>query len=56
MELLFALAIVPLAALGLGLGLLLGRGPVHTSCDGLACIRSAACETCPKRAAREKDA
>ena len=32
MELLFAIAIVTLSAGGVGLGLMLGRGPARTSC------------------------
>lgn len=49
MELLLSIAIVALAALGLGVGLLLGRGPVQTSCGGLSCGKGAACAACPNR-------
>ncbi len=44
------LAVFLLAALGLGLGLLMGGKPVQGSCGGLSC---GACETCPNRKASE---
>jgi len=44
------LAVFLLAALGLGLGLMMGGKPVQGSCGGLSC---GACETCPKRRATE---
>jgi len=40
------LVVFLLAALGLGIGLLLGGKPVQGSCGGLSC---GACETCPNR-------
>lgn len=49
MEILLALGITLLAVLGLGLGSLLGRGPVKGSCGGMACIKDIACEGCPNR-------
>lgn len=44
------LAVFLLAALGLGIGLLMGGKPVQGSCGGLSC---GACETCPNRSASE---
>ena len=44
------LVVFLLAALGLGLGLMLGGKPVKGSCGGLSC---GACEDCPKRRAIE---
>lgn len=49
MELLLATGIVALAAAGLGLGLLLGRGPVLTSCAAAAELPSGRCADCPLR-------
>ncbi|WP_010137460.1 hypothetical protein [Oceanicola sp. S124] len=49
MELLITLAIFLLAAGGLALGLLFGRGPVQTSCGGASCIKGADCAVCPNR-------
>lgn len=55
-EIIFAVAVVALAAAGIGLGLIFGRGPTRTSCgaaDGLAVGR---CADCPlKRRAREEE-
>lgn len=48
MEFMIALALVLLACLGLGLGLLLGRGPVTRSCGG--CAEASRCAACPDRA------
>ncbi len=53
MELLIAPLIVLLAAGGLGLGLVLGRGPLRGSCGGPDCLAGDACGVCPKRRARE---
>lgn len=56
MEILFAIAIISLAAGGLGLGLMFGRGPARTSCgaaEGLAVDR---CEDCPLRRRAERKA
>jgi hypothetical protein len=53
-EVLLVLLIFVVAAGGLGLGLLSGRGPVKTSCSAAACLERGACEVCPRRnAARE---
>ena len=49
MELVFAVAIMVLAAVGLGLGLFFGRGPVQTSCSAAACLPEARCTDCPLR-------
>ena len=49
MEIVLSLAIVILAAAGLGLGLLLWRGPVKGSCGGMACLKDVACDGCPHR-------
>lgn len=47
MEAILAVVIVCLAALGLGLGLLMGRGEPHRGCDGLACVGGRRCDGCP---------
>ena len=49
MELVLAVTIMTLAAVGLGLGLLLGRGPALTSCSAAACLPKGRCEDCPLR-------
>ena len=49
MEALLAIAITLLAAAGLGLGLLLGRGPVRTSCGATDRLPEDRCEDCPLR-------
>lgn len=49
MEILFAIAIVTLAAGGLGLGLVFGRGPVRTSCGAADRLAADRCEDCPLR-------
>ena len=49
MEFILTIAIFLLAAGGLALGLALGRGPAQTSCDGLACLKSASCSHCPNK-------
>jgi hypothetical protein len=48
-----ALLIIGLSLAGLGLGSLLGRGPVKGSCAGLSCIKGADCDACPNRSERE---
>lgn len=47
METLLAIMIVCLSALGLGVGLMMGRGAPRPSCDGLSCIDGARCHGCP---------
>ncbi len=47
MEALIAIVIVCLSALGLAVGLLLGRKPLARSCDGLDCIDGTRCAGCP---------
>lgn len=54
MEILLAIAVVLLAALGLGAGLLLGAGPPKTSCGAASCLPGTACEDCPLRKARAR--
>lgn len=49
MELLLALMIILLAVGGLAAGLLLGRGSVTTSCEGMACLNRDDCAGCPNR-------
>lgn len=49
MEMLLAVAIIGLAAAGLGLGLILGRGPALTSCSAAACLPEGRCADCPLR-------
>ncbi|GHF07567.1 hypothetical protein GCM10016455_30770 [Aliiroseovarius zhejiangensis] len=49
MEILFAIAIFGLAAVGLGLGLTFGRDPVRTSCGAAAGLREGRCADCPLR-------
>lgn len=49
MELLIAVPIVLLAVAGLGLGLILGRGPAQTSCGAAACLPQGRCADCPLR-------
>lgn len=53
MEILLVLAVFLLAAGGLGLGLMLGRGPLKGSCGGMACLKDVACEGCPNRGGDE---
>lgn len=48
-ELLVATGIIALAGLGLGIGLLFGRGPAQSSCGAAACIGKGACDICPRR-------
>ncbi len=47
MEALLAIVIVCLAALGLSIGLIAGRGGVRRGCDGLACVGGTRCDGCP---------
>lgn len=48
-ETLLAIAVVSLAAGGIGLGLLLGRGPARTSCGAADRLPEARCADCPLR-------
>jgi hypothetical protein len=49
MEILISIAIFGLAAVGLGLGLTFGRGPVRTSCGATAGLDKDRCLDCPLR-------
>jgi hypothetical protein len=49
MEVIFGIGIFGLAALGLGLGLAFGRGPVKGSCGGASCMAGAGCAACPRK-------
>ncbi len=49
MELLMAVAIFTLAATGLGLGLVFGRGPAKTSCGAADRLPEGRCHDCPLR-------
>ena len=49
MELLMAVAIFTLAATGLGLGLVFGRGPAETSCGAADRLPEGRCHDCPLR-------
>ncbi len=53
MEVLFAIPIVALAAAGLGLGLMLGRGPARTSCGAADRLPHDRCADCPLRRAAD---
>jgi len=48
-EIFFAIAIFTLAAGGLGLGLILGRDPVRTSCGATDRLTRGRCADCPLR-------
>ncbi|WP_281858415.1 hypothetical protein [Litoreibacter halocynthiae] len=48
-ELLISIVIFGLAAVGLGLGLTFGRGPVRTSCGATAGLKKDRCLDCPMR-------
>lgn len=52
MELLIAIPLVSLVFAGLAVGLLMGRAPPQTACEGAKCL-GLSCATCPNRAARE---
>lgn len=52
LEIVFAIAIVTLAAGGLGVGLMLGRGPARTSCGAADQIDAERCADCPLRRRR----
>jgi hypothetical protein len=47
MEVLISIVIFGLAAVGLGLGLTFGRGPVRTSCGATAGFDKGRCLDCP---------
>ncbi|MCO5156657.1 MAG: hypothetical protein M9945_07855 [Aquamicrobium sp.] len=47
MEALLAILIVCLSAIGLGAGLMMGRGAPSRGCDGLACVGGTRCDGCP---------
>lgn len=49
LEMIFAVLIVALAAGGLGLGLILGRGPALTTCSAAANRPEGRCADCPLR-------
>lgn len=49
MEVVFAIAVVTLAAGGIGLGLVLGRGPARTSCGAAESLDAGRCADCPLR-------
>lgn len=55
MEVLLAFAIMILAAAGLGLGLIFGRGPVRTSCGATDRLPEHRCEDCPLRRSPETE-
>lgn len=56
-EIVFAIAVVTLAAGGIGLGLVLGRGPARTSCGAADELSIGRCADCPlKRRARTEEA
>ena len=48
-EILIAAAVFGLAAVGLGLGLILGRGPALTTCAAASRNPDARCADCPLR-------
>ncbi len=54
MDIALAILIVCLSALGLGAGLLMGRGAPRKACDGLACVGGTRCDGCPH--AKEQEA
>jgi hypothetical protein len=55
MELILGTLVFCLAAGGLGVGLLLGRGPARASCGGADCVAGEACAACPRRRAAEEE-
>ena len=48
-EVLLAVGVFGLGAVGLGLGLVMGRGPVRTSCGAAEGLRQGRCADCPLR-------
>ncbi|MDJ1006186.1 MAG: hypothetical protein QNJ13_00050 [Paracoccaceae bacterium] len=48
-EILLAIAVFALAAGGLGLGILVGRGPARTSCGATDRLMKDRCADCPLR-------
>lgn len=48
-EIFFAIAIFTLAAGGLALGLMLGRGPAEANCRATDRLKRGRCEDCPLR-------
>lgn len=55
MEILIAIIVFALAAAGLAVGLMTGRGPVKSSCGGMACLPGTNCRDCPNRRERSED-
>ncbi|QPM92301.1 hypothetical protein [Pseudooceanicola algae] len=55
-EVFAAVAIMGLAAMGLGLGLMLGRGPALTSCSAAANGPGGRCADCPLRRRKDDEA
>lgn len=55
-EFIFAAGIFGLASAGMGLGLLLRRGPPQTSCGAADCLPQGRCHDCPLRKARSGEA
>lgn len=53
-EVLISVSVFLLAALGIGLGLVLGRSPAKTSCGASECLPEGPCSTCPLRHRREQ--
>lgn len=55
MEVLLSVVLFLCVAMGLGLGLLVGRAPPRTSCGAAACLPERRCDDCPLRHSAEKD-
>lgn len=55
MEFVLAIGLVTFAAAGLGLGLMLGRGPARTSCGAAHRVAAARCADCPLRRAAAQE-
>ncbi|MCR9110677.1 hypothetical protein [Marivita sp. XM-24bin2] len=55
LEMIFAVAIIALAAGGLGLGLMLGRGPALTTCSAAENRPEGRCADCPLRRRTAED-
>ena len=53
-EIVIAAAVFGLAAVGLGLGLILGRGPALTTCAAASRNPDARCADCPLRKIEEE--